>query len=181
MSGARGCLLNRERLHWPACGRSQEALTVLYPGVVSFMTGGVQNPAVAEDLHLSSLRDDIAAMLAAALESEQRHAADTDRRDQQHIAETERRDKLHLQEMQRRDDLHAHETDMIRSALETRDLIGQAKGVIMAALACTPDEAFLLIRQQSQHENRKLVEVAAEVARRASSRTDGPYRPARAP
>jgi len=99
-----------------------------------------------------------------------------ERRDQQHIAEAERRDDLHVHELQRRDELYAHETDMIREALETRDIIGQAKGVVMAALSCSADEAFHLLRQQSQHENRKLVEVAVEVAKRASSPANGPYR-----
>jgi leucyl aminopeptidase (aminopeptidase T) len=132
--------------------------------------------AVSEDSRLASLRDDIVKMLAGALETEQRHASEMERRDHQHIAEAERRDELHVQELHRRDDLHAHEMEMIREALETRDTIGQAKGVIMAALSCSPDEAFRLLRQQSQHENRKLVEVAAEIARRASSRVDGPYR-----
>jgi len=132
---------------------------------------------VTEDARFSSLRDDIIKMLAGALETEKRHASEMERRDQQHIAEAERRDELHVQELHRRDDLHAHELEMIRDALETRDIVGQAKGVIMAALSCSPDEAFQLLRQQSQHENRKLVEVAADIAGRASSRVDGPYRP----
>jgi hypothetical protein len=136
---------------------------------------------VTEESRLVELRDEIMTMLAAALESEQRHAAEMERRDEQHFAESERRDKLHLQEMQRRDELHAAEMELIQTALETRDIIGQAKGVIMAALACSPDEAFHLLRQQSQHENRKLVEVASEVAKRASSPTDGPYRRQGAP
>lgn len=63
-------------------------------------------------------------MLASALASEQRHAADMQRRDEQHIAESDRRADLHVRELQRRDDLHAHETAMIHDALETRDIIG---------------------------------------------------------
>jgi AmiR/NasT family two-component response regulator len=93
-----------------------------------------------------------------------------DRRDELHIAETERRDELHVHELERRDDLHTHEVESIREALETRDIIGQAKGVIMATMSCSPDEAFHLLRQQSQHEQRKLAEVAAEVANRAWKR-----------
>jgi hypothetical protein len=131
---------------------------------------------MTEASRLAELRDEIVTMLAAALKSEQRHAAEMERRDEQHIAETERRDKLHMEELQRRDDLHAGEMELIRTALETRDLIGQAKGVIMAALSCSPDQAFHLLRQQSQHENRKLVEVAADIAKRASSPADEPYR-----
>jgi two-component system, response regulator / RNA-binding antiterminator len=81
-----------------------------------------------------------------------------------------------VQELHRREELHEQEMEMIRVALETRDIIGQSKGVIMAALSCSPDEAFNLLRQQSQHEKRKVVEVAAEIARRAYSPGDGPYR-----
>ena len=43
------------------------------------------------------------------------------------------------------------------------------------------DETFNLLRQQSQHENRKLVEVAIEIAERASSPSDGPYKEPGAP
>ena len=132
---------------------------------------------MTEESRLTSLRDDIIKMLAGALEAEQRHESELERRDQQHIAEAERRDELHVQELYRRTDAHAHELEMIREALETRDIIGQAKGVVMAALSCSPDEAFHLLRRQSQQENRKLVEVAAEVAGRASSYVEGPYRP----
>lgn len=60
--------------------------------------------------------------------------------------------------------------EMLRVALDTRDLIGQAKGVIMSSLQCSPDAAFVLMRQQSQHENRKLSEIAAEIAARAYRR-----------
>ena len=136
---------------------------------------------MAEDPTVAALRDEIRRVLAAALESDQRHAANMQRRDELHLAETSRRDELHIQELERRDELHAHETELIREALETRDIIGQAKGVIMAALNCSPDEAFNLLRQQSQHENRKLVEVAAEIATRAWRRPDQQYTPPGAP
>lgn len=48
-------------------------------------------------------------------------------------------------------------------ALENRAAIEQAKGVIMASTGCSPDEAFELLRQQSQSENRKLREIAVEI------------------
>jgi hypothetical protein len=54
---------------------------------------------------------------------------------------------------------------MIREALETGDVIGQAKGVIMANLTCSPDEAFHLLRQHLQHENRKVLDLAVGIAR----------------
>lgn len=117
---------------------------------------------------LHTLRSDIMRLLAEALDSDARHAAEQERRDQLHIAETDRRDELHHAEMVRRADRHEHELELIRTALETRDTIGQAKGVIMASLGCSAGEAFVLIRRQSQHENRPLVEVAAEIVNRAS-------------
>jgi hypothetical protein len=129
---------------------------------------------VSNDANLAGLRDEIRELLSAALERNGQHIDEIERRDELHIAETERRDELHVQEMHRRDDLHAHELELIHEALETRDIIGQAKGVIMAALSCPPDEAFNLLRQQSQHENRKLVVVATEVASRAWKRPGTP-------
>jgi hypothetical protein len=130
---------------------------------------------MAEDERLAALREDIARILAAALETEKRHVADMERRDELHLAEAGRRDELHVHELERRDELHAHEMEMIGQALQTRDIIGQAKGVIMASLCCSADEAFKLLKHQSQHENVKLVDVAIEIAKRASSPSAGPY------
>lgn len=53
----------------------------------------------------------------------------------------------------------------LRTALTTRDVIGQAKGILMHARRVTDDEAFDLLRRASQDRNVKLREVAAEVAR----------------
>jgi GAF domain-containing protein len=51
----------------------------------------------------------------------------------------------------------------LETALDTRDLIGQAKGIIMANEKLTGDEAFEVLRQASQHRNVKLREIAVEV------------------
>jgi len=48
----------------------------------------------------------------------------------------------------------------LQAALESRDLIGQAKGVLAAVLRITPDDAFELMRQSSQQQNMKLTKVA---------------------
>lgn len=64
------------------------------------------------------------------------------------------------------EDLVARQASMIgnlHQALESRDLIGQAKGLLMAANRCGPDEAFTLLVSRSQRENRKLVDVATAV------------------
>jgi AmiR/NasT family two-component response regulator len=55
------------------------------------------------------------------------------------------------------------EVDGLNAALENRDVIGQAKGIIMSAMHCTADAAFAVLVQQSQLQNRKLWEVASEL------------------
>lgn len=56
-------------------------------------------------------------------------------------------------------------TDRLREGMINRDVIGQAKGVLMARHRVTPDAAFELLREASQRLNRKLRQVADEVAR----------------
>jgi hypothetical protein len=53
----------------------------------------------------------------------------------------------------------------LRKAMETRAVIEQAKGIVMAAMGCDADEAFKILVEQSQHENRKLHTVAADLVR----------------
>jgi len=60
----------------------------------------------------------------------------------------------------------------LRMALATRAAIGQAEGIIMASLGCSPDEAFAVLVKKSQTENASLATVAAEtVARVQRGRT----------
>ena len=66
------------------------------------------------------------------------------------------------------------QAEHLRRAVESRDVIGQAKGIIMATMHCTPDEAFVVLKQQSQAENRKLAVIAAELAGRFSRRAAHP-------
>jgi GAF domain-containing protein len=51
----------------------------------------------------------------------------------------------------------------LRAAMEHRAVIEQAKGILIGTTGCGEDEAFNLLVQQSQHENRKLREIAAEL------------------
>ena len=53
----------------------------------------------------------------------------------------------------------------LEAALASRDLIGQAKGIIMARKNVDDDRAFAILRQASQHTNRQLRDVAEEVVR----------------
>ncbi len=55
----------------------------------------------------------------------------------------------------------------LEAALLTRDLIGQAKGILMAREGCDADEAFGRLRSMSQKANRKLRDIASEVAESA--------------
>ena len=51
----------------------------------------------------------------------------------------------------------------LQEALASRDLIGQAKGILMARQSITADDAFDLLRRASQRTNRKLRDVAADL------------------
>jgi GAF domain-containing protein len=57
-------------------------------------------------------------------------------------------------------------TEQLHGALSSRDVIGQAKGILMARAQIDRDEAFRLLRERSQQQNRKLREVAEEVVER---------------
>jgi len=54
-------------------------------------------------------------------------------------------------------------THHLREALESRDVIGQAKGILMARRGITSDAAFDALRRVSQHRNIKLREIAEQV------------------
>ena len=58
----------------------------------------------------------------------------------------------------------AQQQDQLRAAMSTRDLIGQAKGILMERFKVTSDQAFLLLVRASQTSNRKLHEIAVELA-----------------
>ena len=51
--------------------------------------------------------------------------------------------------------------EQMRAAVVNRDLIGQAKGILMERHRITADAAFALLAEASQHKNVKLTEVAA--------------------
>ncbi len=51
----------------------------------------------------------------------------------------------------------------LQRALQSRDLIGQAKGIIMHSRRITADDAFALLVRRSQETNTKLVQVAESV------------------
>jgi GAF domain-containing protein len=58
-------------------------------------------------------------------------------------------------------------TQQLQEALTSRAVIDQAKGMLMGQHSVSADEAFELLRRQSQRENRKLRELAQELVDRA--------------
>jgi GAF domain-containing protein len=59
--------------------------------------------------------------------------------------------------------LASRQGDQLQSALSNRDLIGQAKGVIMERYKVDAIRAFEMLRELSQSANEKLVDVAVRV------------------
>ena len=53
--------------------------------------------------------------------------------------------------------------DQLRRGLETRDVIGMAKGILMERYKLDGDRAFSVLVRASQQTNRKLREVAEEL------------------
>ena len=66
-----------------------------------------------------------------------------------------------------------HLNEQLRAALASREIIGEAKGIIMERQSCTRDEAFDILRRASQRENRKLRDLAEELVVRVEARRGG--------
>lgn len=58
----------------------------------------------------------------------------------------------------------ARKVEQLRIGLGSRDLIGQAKGILMERFDITANQAFSVLVRVSQHRNRKLRDVAEELA-----------------
>jgi anti-anti-sigma regulatory factor len=72
-------------------------------------------------------------------------------------------------------DLLRLEIEQLRHALDSRPVIDQARGVLMAAHGCTADQAWDILRETSQRSNTKLRHVAAALT--ASAVPGGPPPP----
>jgi GAF domain-containing protein len=57
----------------------------------------------------------------------------------------------------------------MQSAMESRAVIEQAKGIIMGERRCTPDQAFKILTEVSQSSNRKLRHVATALVQRTQA------------
>ncbi len=59
-------------------------------------------------------------------------------------------------------------SENLEQAMQSRATIEQAKGIIMATMSCDADAAMQLLIRQSQDQNIKLRELAAEIVRNTS-------------
>ena len=70
---------------------------------------------------------------------------------------------LALGNLERRNQEMASEIAQLRTALSSRLVIEQAKGIVMVQRRCGPDEAFDLMRRTARSSRRPLREVAVEI------------------
>lgn len=63
--------------------------------------------------------------------------------------------------------------EQMEEALQSRDLIGQAKGILMAREGITADQAFDMLRRASQRLNVKLRDVAGGIVERSGAPAGG--------
>ena len=74
------------------------------------------------------------------------------------------------------DRVHALETEVaqLRTAMASRAVIEQAKGVLMLLTGCGEERSFDLLTHISSHTHRKVREVAAELVASATGRVELP-------
>ncbi|MCU1502381.1 MAG: hypothetical protein JWM12_1735, partial [Ilumatobacteraceae bacterium] len=61
-------------------------------------------------------------------------------------------------------------SEQLRAAIDSRETIDLSRGIIIANTRCTPDEAFRLLVEQSQHTNTKIRDIAARLVATATRR-----------
>ena len=62
----------------------------------------------------------------------------------------------------------------LNEALESRSVIDQARGVLIAGTGCNADEAIDALKQRSQDENRKVRDIAAAIVHEAMTNAPAP-------
>jgi hypothetical protein len=83
-----------------------------------------------------------------------------------------------------REVLHQSAFARLAARLDSQPVIEQAKGILIAQVGCTPDEAFTMLRAASQRTNVRIRELARDIVERTASRnhSDGkPGQPVRQP
>jgi AmiR/NasT family two-component response regulator len=66
---------------------------------------------------------------------------------------------------------HCHLAESMRRAMQTRAIIEQAKGIIIAHQHCTPEHAFEVLTRLPQSTHRKLRDCAADLVTRVAHGT----------
>ena len=134
-----------------------------------------------ESGEVQALRDRVAGLVAAAATSNADHAEALRRAQRAHDAEIAELVEAvgvaaarHTEEDAQRAEQNEDRIDHLRRALETRDVIGQAKGALMVTLRCTADQAFASLVTQSQHANRRLADLAAEIVKQVEDQVAQP-------
>jgi GAF domain-containing protein len=65
-------------------------------------------------------------------------------------------------------------TEQLRDALATRAVIDQALGILMGQNRCDHDTAFAILRTSSQHQNRKLHDIATDIVETVTGNSPTP-------
>jgi GAF domain-containing protein len=65
-------------------------------------------------------------------------------------------------------------SEQLKDAIKTREVIGEAKGILMASEGVSEDEAFEMLKRVSQNQNVKLREIAQKVVDEAVNRPGSP-------
>jgi GAF domain-containing protein len=65
-------------------------------------------------------------------------------------------------------------TEQLRDALATRAVIDQALGILMGQNRCDHDTAFAILRTSSQHQNRKLHDIATDIVKAVTGNSPTP-------
>lgn len=74
---------------------------------------------------------------------------------------------------------HAEQAEVVEqlhSAMQSRSVIDQALGILMARQACSAGEAFAVLRKASQARNRKVADIAADLITAATGTAPQPGR-----
>jgi chromosome segregation ATPase len=82
-------------------------------------------------------------------------------------------DRAMIAELQADGVLSQEHAEHLEQALRTSRTIGAAIGMIVASRQVSPDEAFEILKQASQHSNRKLRDIAAELVEQAEESEPG--------
>jgi len=68
-----------------------------------------------------------------------------------------------------REVLHESAFARLAARLDSQPVIEQAKGILIARVGCTPDEAFDMLRTASQRRNVRVRDIASDIVARAAS------------